>query len=190
MDTTQSAAQANKPRGTAGISPTLLSGTSSGGSRWEQLFRTELRMVKQRLSYSESSLNDVKIHFNVVESRIPDTYKTIRIVVYRQENEGTEKSTQQHLIAHTVLPRKIFDLRSVLKIKLKVKTAPSMDITVPIVKEPECIVGIVKLNSHDLYSHRLWFSKVFRVPAYAEKVYSFSTNSGMTMSVEQLYASR
>lgn len=147
--------------------------------------------MRQRLSYSESSLNDVKIHFNVVDSRIPDTYKTIRIVVYRQENEAqNEKSTQQHLIAHTVLPRKIFDLRSVLKIKLKVKAAPSMDITVPIVKVPECILGIVKLNSHDLYSHRMWTSKVFRMPAYAEKVYSFSTNTGMTMSVEQLYASR
>lgn len=162
------------------------------GNKWEQLCRTELRTVKQRLSYSESSLNDVKIHFNLVEALIPDSYKSIRIVIYRQENDVKEKSdlNAQQEIARTALPRKIFDLRSVLKIKMKVKSLPPMDITVPLVKDPEVVLGIVKLNSYDLYNQRQWFGKALKCAPYSERLYSFGANSGMTMSLEQLYASR
>lgn len=181
---------------TGANSPGSASALGTGPGKWEQLCRTELRTVKQRLSYSENSLNDIKIHFNLIEPMIPEHYKSIRIVVYRQENDngardakGNDLSLQSEL-ARTALPRKIFDLRTVLKIKMKVKSQPPMDITVPLVRDPEAILGIVKLTSYDLNLQRLWFTKTLHLPPYAERLYSFAANNGMTMSLEQLYASR
>ncbi len=150
--------------------------------------------MTQRLSYSESLLDDVKLHFNVVDSLIPEHYKNIRIGVYRQETDQTKDGKESDLnmqqeIACTVIPRKIFELHSVLQIKMKVKSQPPMDITIPLVKNPEVIVGLVKLHSFGLYNHRAWFHKALHVSPYSERLYSFSTNNGMTMSIEQLYAS-
>eukprot|EP00981_Chlorochromonas_danica_P003688 scaffold681_cov173-Ochromonas_danica.AAC.51 len=173
-----------------------LSQTHQSASRWEPLCRTELQTVKQRMSYCESALNEVKIHFNLIEATIPEVYKSIRVVVYRQENDvGTGQDTRgcdyhmQSSIASTVLPRKIFDLRSVLRIKMKVKTQQPMDITVPFVEDPEATLGIVKLCSSDLCTLRSWFSTALNMNPYSERLYSFGANSGMTMSLEQLYAS-
>lgn len=175
-------------------------GPSQSSAKWIQLCRTEVRVVTERPSYSESYVGDVKIFFNVLESLIPESCKEIKIVVYRQENndvnvrEGFKTANAdlntQLEIARTIIQKKVFDFKSILKIKMKVKMQLPVDIAVPLFKDAEVTLGMVKLTSFILQQHRQWMTKSFKISPYSEILYSFGTNAGMTLSLEQLYASR
>ncbi len=173
-------------------------GQGSSSARWIQLCRTEVRMVSDRPSYSESYVADVKIFFNVLESLIPETCKEVKIVVYRQENndvnmrEGAKGSdlNMQLEIARTIIQKKVFDFKSIFKIKMKVKMQLPVDIAVPLFKDADVTLGVVKLSSFILNQHRSWLAKNFKISPYSEILYSFGTSSGMTLSLEQLFASR
>lgn len=169
--------------------------TGNGGLRWGELFRTEIQTISEKPSYTESYLSDVNIHFNALECLVAESCKDIKIVIYRLVNDTTSKETKkedlsmQMEVARTVLPRKIFDSKNVLKIKMKVKMKMPVDIAVPLIKDGEVIIGIVKLSSQTLQDHRLWLRKNIAMTPYSEILYSFGTGSGMTLSLEQLYAS-
>ncbi len=176
----------------------MTSGTMNSGSKWTQLSRTELRMVTDKPEYGENYVNDFKIHFSVVEDLIPESCKDIKISVYRQENEMNPrepaKATNLNMqleMARTIISRKLFsDMKSVLKISMQVKIELPMDIAIPLFKESEVTLGVVRLSSYALHQHRSSFVSAMKCEPYAELLYSFCTNSGQTLSLEQLFASR
>lgn len=174
--------------------------------RWTQLGRTEVRMVTERPAYSESYVGDVKIFFHVMQNLIPESCKEIKIVVYRQENPeaslrtgaGTTVDNKHHYedlhqqleIARTIIPRKVFEFKSVLKFKMKVKMQLPVDIAVPLFKDAEVTLGVLKLSSFILNQHRYWLQKTMKITPYSEILYSFVTNTGVTQSLEQLVVSK
>ncbi len=167
--------------------------TAPTTGRWTQLGRTEVRMVTERPAYSESYVGDVKIFFHVMQNLIPEASKEIKIVVYRQENPDASRVggtvdgkhhaddlNQQLEIARTVIPRKLFDFKSVLKFKMKVKMQLPVDIAVPLFKDAEVTLGVLKLSSFILNQHRYWLQKTLKATPYSEILYSFVTNTGVT----------
>jgi hypothetical protein len=184
--------------------PTAKRATTTGGllpatnssHRWLEICRTEVRTITDRPAYSESYLSDVKIYFSVLENVIPEHCRDLKIVVFKQENDKQSESkkgddlNQQLEIARTIISKKLFDFKSVLKIKMKVRVQLPVDIAVPIYKDSEVLLGIVKLTSYFLNQHRQWLSKTMKLSPYSEVLYSFGTSSGMTLSLEQLYVCR
>jgi hypothetical protein len=176
----------------------VTSGSLNSGSKWTQLSRTELRMVTDKPEYGENYVNDFKIHFSVLEDLIPESCKDIKISVYRQENEMNPrepaKATNLNMqleMARTIISRKLFvEMKSVLKITMQVKIELPMDIAIPLFKESEVTLGVVRLSSYALHQHRSSFISAMKCQPYAELLYSFCTNSGQTLSLEQLFASR
>lgn len=175
---------------------TNLLNTLTGTNRWIQICRTEVRTVLERPAYSESYVSEVKLYFSVLENLIPENCKDIKIVVFRQENDKqefgkkTEDLNQQLEIARAIISKKVFDFKNILKIKMKVRVQLPVDIAVPIYKDSEVTLGIVKLTSYFLNQHRQWLAKSMKMTPYAEVLYSFATSSGMTLSLEQLYVCR
>jgi hypothetical protein len=171
---------------------------TSNTQRWSVICRTEVHTILDRPAYSESYLSEVKIYFNVLENLIPENCKDIKIVVFKQENDNRSSDAnskkddlnQQLEIARTIISKKLFDFKSVLKIKMKVRVQLPVDIAVPIYKDSEVLLGIVKLTSYFLNQHRQWLGKTMKIAPYSEILYSFGTSSGMTLSLEQLYACR
>jgi hypothetical protein len=164
--------------------------------RWHELFRTEIQSITEKPAYTESYINDINIHFNALQCLVPETCRDIKIVIYRQVNDSTSKEPKkgedlnlQMEVARTVLPRKLFESKSILKIKMKVKMKLPVDIAVPLIKDGEAVIGIVKLSSPQVQTHRLWWKKAIGMTPYCEILYSFGTTTGMTLSLEQLYAS-
>eukprot|EP00599_Poterioochromonas_sp_BG-1_P008165 CAMPEP_0173134596 /NCGR_PEP_ID=MMETSP1105-20130129/1387_1 /TAXON_ID=2985 /ORGANISM="Ochromonas sp., Strain BG-1" /LENGTH=1267 /DNA_ID=CAMNT_0014046427 /DNA_START=161 /DNA_END=3965 /DNA_ORIENTATION=- len=164
----------------------ILNTLTGGSNRWVQICRTEVRTITERPAYSESYLSEVKLYFNVLENLIPENCKDIKIVVFRQENEKQESKKVEDLNQQL----EIADFKSVLKIKMKVRVQLPVDIAVPIYKDSEVILGIVKLTSYFINQHRQWLNKSMKISPYSEILYSFGTSSGMTLSLEQLYACR
>ena len=118
-------------------------------------------------------------------------------MVYRLENEMSLREpakasnlNMQFQVAKTVLPKKLLDVKPLLKIAMKVTMERPMDIAVPLFKEAEVFLGIVKMSSPELGAQRSLLTSAMQVKPYSEMVYSFYTHSGQTMSLEQLYASR
>lgn len=142
-------------------------------------------------------MSDYRIHFSAMEDLIPDTCKDIRVVVYRQENEmiGKELSKatnlkMQHEIAKCIIPKKLFDAQPIIKCTMPAKVEIPMDIAVPLFKDAEITLGIVNLKSYALYEEREQLREKLDSNPYAEILYSFATQNGKTLSLEQLYASK
>lgn len=166
-------------------------------------FEMQAKTVVDRPLYSESFIGEVKIFFNTLGFPNIDEYKDIKIHVFRIDNESNKAnkdhgrstasgatSGQQSLLAKCVIAKRVFDFKPPLKIKMKVIQPPIMDIAVPQLKEPEVLLGIVKLTSFQLDSYRHWFQSTLKTAPYSEILYSFGSNTGLTLSIEQLFASR
>lgn len=170
--------------------------TLSGSQRWNVLSRTEVKLINDKNTYNDIYLPDVKLYFNAMENLIPDSCKDIKIVVYRQENDNNKSNPtlsdlSGHIeIAKTIISKKIFDMKSVMKIKMKVKSRVLMDIAVPLLKNTDVTLGVIKLKSFYLNQYRLWLTKKMNITPYAEVMYSFHTKTGNTHSLESLYASK
>lgn len=179
------------------------------GHRYRLISRTEIRTVSERPSYSESFVSDVKLFFHSLAAPAGlEDCRDIRFHVLRVDNEGRESgnnaaassssSSAQRggtggvsaTIAKCVISRHLLDFKSILKIKMKVTQQPVMDIAVPLLKEPEVLLGLVKLTSGRLQSQRSWMTNKLHIQPYSEVLYSFNGNAGLTLSLEQLYASR
>lgn len=183
------------------------------GHRYRFISRTEVRTVGERPSYSESFVSEVKLFFHALA--LPaglEDCKDIRLHVLRIDNEGrggdgtvnnsaSSTSAKQRggggggggvsaTVAKCVIARRLLDFKSILKIKMKVVQQPVMDIAVPLLKEPEVLLGLVKLTSFQLQSQRTWMTNKLQIQPYSEVLYSFGGNAGLTLSLEQLYASR
>jgi hypothetical protein len=81
-------------------------------------------------------------------------------------------------------------VKSVLKFKMKVKMQLPVDIAVPLFKDAEVTLGLVRISSNTLNQHRYWLQKTMKITPYSEILYSFVTNNGVTESLEQLVASK
>jgi hypothetical protein len=176
---------------------------ASQSNSWQVICRTEAKTIQEKPSYSESFIGEVKIFFNTLGIPNLEDYRDIKIHVLRIDNESSNSSTkdgarsggntgtgQQSLLAKCVIAKRVFDFKPPIMIKMKVIQPPIMDIAVPQLKEPEVLLGIVKLTSYHLDDCRKWFQSSFRAAPYSEVLYSFGSNSGLTLSIEQLYASR
>eukprot|EP01038_Epipyxis_sp_PR26KG_P012151 gene12151-16271_t len=170
---------------------------ANGGSKWNQISRTELRVIKDKPEYGDNYVSDYKIHFSVVQDANLDDCKEIKIVVYRLENEMNPKEpakatnlNMQLEIAKTVIPKKLLDTKSVVKVAMQLKVQLPMDIAIPSFKEPEVALGIVRLCSASLAYQRTQMTTNLNCKPYSEVLYSLSTNTGQTFSLEQIYASR
>lgn len=176
---------------------------ASQSNTWQTICRTEAKTIQEKPSYSESFIGEVKIFFNTLGIPNLDDYRDIKIHVLRVDNESNQTgakdasrpgagggSAQQSLLAKCVIAKRVFDFKPPIMIKMKVIQPPIMDIAVPQLKEPEILLGIVKLTSYHLDNCRQFFQSSFRTAPYSEVLYSFGSNSGLTLSIEQLFASR
>jgi len=180
------------------------SGNSGGGmafagqgSRWTQLSCTEVRSVEDKPIYGENYVSDYSIHFTMLQELIPEDCKEIRFIVYRQENDmnynepaKASNLNMQLEMAKCIIPRKLFDSNHILKVGMQVKMEIPMDIAVPLFKEAEVQLGIVRMASKNLFSHRAELTRALDVSPYSEMMYSFVTTTGKTLSLEQLYVSQ
>lgn len=176
---------------------------ASQSNTWQVICRTEAKTIQEKPSYSESFIGEVKIFFNTLGIPNLEDYRDIKIHVLRIDNEASNSSAkdggrtasgagtgQQSLLAKCVIAKRVFDFKPPIMIKMKVIQPPLMDIAVPQVKEAEVFLGIVKLTSYHLDDCRRWFQSSMRTAPYSEVLYSFGSNSGLTLSIEQLFASR
>jgi hypothetical protein len=172
---------------------------ASQSNTWQIICRTEAKTIQEKPSYSESFIGEVKIFFSTLGIPNLEVYRDIKIHVLRIDNESGNSSTKDGarsggntatLLAKCVIAKRVFDFKPPIMIKMKVIQPPIMDIAVPQFKEPEVLLGIVKLTSYHLDDCRKWFQSSFRSAPYSEVLYSFGSNSGLTLSIEQLYASR
>eukprot|EP00601_Ochromonadales_sp_CCMP2298_P001116 CAMPEP_0173193340 /NCGR_PEP_ID=MMETSP1141-20130122/13905_1 /TAXON_ID=483371 /ORGANISM="non described non described, Strain CCMP2298" /LENGTH=601 /DNA_ID=CAMNT_0014117667 /DNA_START=69 /DNA_END=1871 /DNA_ORIENTATION=- len=169
-------------------------GTLAGGSKWTQLARTELRTVEDKPVYGENYVSEYCINFCLLAEAIPDNCRDVRVVVYRQENEMNvrEPSKASNLamqleVAKSIIPRKMFESHHVIRVAMQVKVEVPMDIAVPLFKEAKVDLGIIKITSRTLARHREGLGTLGQ--PYAERLYSFVTTQGQTLSLEQLVAS-
>lgn len=160
------------------------------------LFQSQLYTITDKPGYGENYVGEVKIHFSIVESLLPETCKDVKIVVYRQENDMNLREpakasnlSMQFPIAKTVIPKRLLDFKPILKIGMHVLMDRPMDIAVPLLKEAAVTLGIVQMSSYTLHNQRELLSKALKSKPYSEIVYSFHTLTGQTMSLEQLHAS-
>ena len=147
--------------------------------------------------YGENYVSDYKIHFGFVGCRIPEDSRLVRISMYRVESEVNlkepGKAANLHMqleMARAVLSKKQFDSANTLKIPMKVMVELPIDLAAPSFKEPQVTVGIVKIASRSLRICRAILADMWAQKPYSETLYSFCTRDGITLSLEQLYASK
>lgn len=175
--------------------------STTEGDKWVEIFRTETRIIKNKPSYSESFINEEKIFFHLVCPLVSDKFENIKIVLFKNEtevknsNKNNTSSNNSNLnlqqeIAYTVLPKKLLEYKNILKIKMKVKMPMTMDISIPLYKDVDITLGLIRLSSYSLNFNRKNLFKLFRSVPYNEVVYSFISSTGLTQSIEHLFASK
>ena len=129
--------------------------------------------------------------------RIPFDARLVRISVFRVESEinikEPGKMNNLHLqleMARVILTKKQFDGADILKVPLKVMVELPVDLAVPSFKEAQVIAGIIKVRSHTLHVCRNKLADMWAQKPYSEAFFSFCSRDGITMSLEQLYATK
>jgi hypothetical protein len=91
-----------------------------------------------------------------------------------------------------VTPKDVGSSQSkVLKVDMKVTTSHSVDISNPVEESAGCVLGLVRLQSPTLTKTRRWLDDTMNLnKPYSEVCYSFGTQSGQTLSLEQLFVSK
>ena len=103
------------------------------------------------------------------------------------------KMSNLHLqleMARAVLPKKQFDSAEVLKVPLKVMVELPVDLAVPSFKDAQVMAGIIKIRSHTLRLYRSLLADKWVQRPYSEALFSFCSRDGITLSLEQLYATK
>ena len=153
--------------------------------------------MKGQPEYGENYIHDYKIHFSIVGFRIPAEARSVRISLSRVESEinlkEPGKMSNLHLqleMARAVLLKKQFDDAEILKVPLKIMVELPVDLAVPSFKEAHVTAGIIKIRSHTLQVCRNQLSQKWAQKPYSEALFSFCSRDGITLSLEQLYATK
>jgi hypothetical protein len=156
-------------------------------------------MVTEKPDYGENYVSEVKIHFGILQEPIPEWVKDLKLVVYRLEIELDPKEPgkatklgSQFQLAKAVISKKYLEKHfwTVKTVAARDQRDDPMDIAIPLFKDSSVTIGIVRMASTAMSKHRESLTRHAGVKPYSETLYSFCTNSGQTMSLEQLYVSK
>lgn len=159
-------------------------GSAGDRSPWIKCSSTEIISVNEKTD-SGGYVEDLKVHFSLLLDSFPEDFMVLKFEVYKRE------SKQDTLLCSSIFNKKEIDNKFVSHVNC-ITQVPSdiADISIPTNEPPSANIGIIKLNSEKLYQHRLNCSKMFDIVSYSEKLFTFNTIEGSTISLEHIYASK
>lgn len=165
-------------------------------STWENICYSEVRTVDEKAeAVGVYYLEDLRIQFNLCHPMFPSHFKKIKAELFKLEGNVDMDRSRMASMRQTRLCKGIFYPRDLDMNVCKVEMQPdkyvtAVDISMPIQSRPSAVLGIVKISSSLLNEFRCTLQRSLDAKPYAEKMYSFGTTSGLTLSHESLFASK
>jgi hypothetical protein len=162
----------------------LVLGSAGDRLPWLKCSNTDIISVNEKTD-SGGYVEDLKIHFGLLQDIFPDNVFVVKFEVYKRE------SKQDTLLCSAIFNKKEIDNKYVSQVSCKTQIPSNIaDISIPTNEPPSANIGIIKLSSEKLYTHRVNCSKMFDIVPYSEKLFTFNTIEGSTISLEHIYASK
>jgi hypothetical protein len=187
--------------------PNSVTDSKGGSFEWKLRTHTEVQTVLDRPHYGRTTLESVQLYFALLQDPFPIEDDFVTIQVYKHEAFAANDTNNQVVnnsnltkLCSCVFPRSAVEANtdakgnttagSVYKVDMKVTNSHSVDISNPVEEAAAAVLGLVRLSSAKLQYTRSWLANTLDGTPYSEVAYSFGTQSGQTLSVEQLFVSK
>ena len=162
-------------------------------SHWQLLYHTEACTVNIEDDFKGKGgiIEDGLLCFTLMLGILPKHYRNIRFELRRkgshEEGEAKELDNFQYLISSAVILHDDLEMFNVTKVVMNshIKTTSLSQK----IKIPSVTLGLICVQSPNLYAHRCKMEKVIDMKPYAEMTYTFGSKADNSVSLEQLYAS-
>jgi hypothetical protein len=166
--------------------------------------QTEVVHITERPEYGRTTLENVNLHFCLPQSPFSHNFDYVYVQVFKLDaglaedtkvKEGNKLkpadiNPNMSRISFCYIPRKAIEDKHIFRVSMKVVTQATVDLSNPIEVKIAATLGVVRMSSSALFAQKKWFAEQYGLSPYSEVPYSFSTSTGQTLSLEQLYVSR
>jgi hypothetical protein len=162
---------------------------AGAGAGFKELCRTENVVVDGSVSYG-MPISKCQVHFCAMLAVIPDYVKHVCVAIFNAESTDSQTTTDlSQSLCHLTFSRNYLNQR-VFYAPMKVPfTGTHTDLTNPTLLDKSAKLGIVQIESKELYNMRERVCRIMPHKPYGEQLFSFRSAAGAVLTNEHLFAS-